>query len=547
MKKFFCLLCLYCSLSSRLSAQWTYDPNNPTIVCNATGTQSLVQTIHDGNGGFFVFWSDKRASSNKAALYGQHYNQYGVELWQSNGRQIWADTNSALMSFSVIKNAEGNLLYGISKGVSSSGDTILVFKTDTAANHLWSQPVLVAGKSGTINFATKVQVVEKDSGVYVGYFLTASGNNPKLYINRVDKNGSLLWGFQGISVPLSGYGGFGMIPDSVGGLFLYWRNSNGSGSGLGVRRITENGTFLWSGNVNPAAGTLGLGYDYRAISDNNYGIILAWTEAGANIKMSRVDSSGTLSWTPSIVTVCGAAQAQDQCRIIKNANNIYVAWNDNRPAAPSSNIYMQQFDMNGVPQWTMDGVLCTSPNGSGVYSDMTNGDSSSIIFSYEATGTGSGFYAQKIYPDSTLAWNAPGAKFSSASLAPNSAEYVLLTTSDSGALAIWVENGNIYANKVGTNGTITGIENPVNSQTSFVVFPNPTSERVVLKFNDEIIDDKLQVSIYDESGRCVFNLDFVNANAGNKEISVLELANGFYTLILKGKHINAHSRLVILK
>ncbi len=544
MKTYIYILLLLITAVDIANAQWTNDLNNPTIVCNATGSQVSVKAINDGNGGYYVFWLDKRAGPTKSHLYGQHYTGSGSTTWTVNGKELWADSLRKVIDFSVIKNVEGNLYFGIVTTTASSGDTILVFKTDSLATPLWQQPVLVAGRSGIILWSNNVQLIEKDSGVFVGYYLTASGNNPKLYINRIDKTGNLLWGFQGLGVPNSGFGGFGMIPDYAGGLLLHWRNSNGLGTGLGVRRITENGTFPWAANVNPAAGTSGLGYDYRAISDDNAGIILTWVEAGGNIMMSRVDSTGALSWSPGIVNVCYDSYSQNNCRIMKNGNYIYVAWLDNRPPNAGNKTYIQQFDMNGNPLWTINGVRCSSINGSGSYTRMVPGDSSSVLFTFDSNVSGNGYYVQKINPDSLPAWAAPGIKLSNITFAPDGDDYALLSTSDSGAISFWSGGGNIYTSIVGTNGIITDLNEFSNQKLSITVSPNPATNSIYLRWNNTI-EENFSVSIFDVSGRLMLESKIPSSEKKEVQITTADLKSGFYSIVIQSKNERSDIKLVI--
>lgn len=546
MKFIFTFLFLAIVVSINVNAQWTNDPNNPTIVCNATNSQTSVKAINDGNGGYYVFWLDKRAGTTKSHLYGQHYTSSGITTWTVNGKELWADSLRKVIDFSVIKNVEGNLYFGIVTTTASSGDTILVFKTDSLATPLWQHPVLVAGRSGIILWSNSVQLIEKDSGVFVGYYLTSSGSNPKLYINRVDKTGNLLWGFQGLGVQNSGFGGFGMIPDYAGGLFLHWRNSNGLGTGLGVRRITENGTFPWAANVNPAAGTSGLGYDYRAISDDNAGIILTWVEAGGNIMMSRVDSTGALSWSPGIVPVCYDSYSQNNCRIMKNGNYIYVAWLDNRPPNAGNKTYIQQFDLNGNPLWTINGVRCTSLNGIGSYVRMIPGDSSSVLFTFDSNISGNGYYVQKINQDSLPAWAAPGIKLSNITFAPDGDDYALLSTTDSGAISFWSGGGNIYTSIVGTNGIITDLNESSKQKWSITVHPNPATNKIYLHWNNTI-EETLSVSIFDIGGRLMFESKIPSSETNEVQISTADLKSGFYSIVIQSKNGRSDLKFVIAR
>src|SRR5687768_11608497 len=84
------------------NAQWSIDPADPLVVCDAAGNQNSMQAVHDGNGGYYVFWRDGRPSNVKYYLYGQHYDSLGVASWETNGRLIVTDTARGITGFSAI-------------------------------------------------------------------------------------------------------------------------------------------------------------------------------------------------------------------------------------------------------------------------------------------------------------------------------------------------------------------------------------------------------------------------------------------------------------
>ena len=510
-------------------AQWSIDPYNPAIVCNAAGAQADVQSIHDGNGGYYVFWFDDRVAANATELYGQHYDVNGTPQWTTNGKQIFSAPNSDLFYYSVIRNVAGNLFFGITEGApGTGGDTIRVLKTDPDGNPIWAQPTLVGAKGGGPIYATNVQLIEKDSGVYVAHYLIWTGGSTVLRINRVDDSGTLLWALNGIQVPNGGAGGFGVVHDAAGGLLIYWRNGNGLGTSLGVRRMDENGNFLWAGNVNPAAGTPGLGYDYRGISDNNGGLILTWVEVPSNIKMARMDTTGTLVWSGGVLPVCVESHSQDRCRIILNGNYIFVAWLDSRPPASNADAYIQKFDLNGQPQWTLDGVKCSNVNTYIPNTRMVASDSGSVIYTID--GNIYGFVTQKIKADSTLAWPAPGTLLCDDSFNPFYDDYALMPTVDFGAVSFWSTGGTVYTAKVGSNGTLVSLNENKNNVGNFSIYPNPATDEFTiqgLKFKDGDA-----INVLDVMGRVIYQTKISDANPVQK-FQTSRWMNGIYLVQIK--------------
>lgn len=533
------LLAIILIIGFRLNvkAQWSYDPNNPAIVCNAAGAQEGIQAIKDGNGGYYVFWFDNRVAANATELYGQHYDVNGMPQWAVNGKQIFSAPNSDLFHYSVIRNVAGNLFFGITEGApGTGGDTIRVLKTDPNGNPLWGQPTLVAAKGGGPIYATNVQLIEKDSGVYVANYLIWTGGSTLLRMNRVDDNGTRLWALNGIQVPNGGAGGFGMVHDAAGGLLIYWRNGNGSGTGLGVRRMDENGNFLWTGNVNPAAGTPGLGYDFRGISDNNGGLILTWVEVPNNIKMARLDTTGAMVWSGGVLPVCVESHGQDRPRILLHNNYIFVAWLDSRPPASNANTYIQKFDLNGQPQWTLDGVKGSNVNTYIPYTRMVPSDSGSVI--YTTDGNVYGLVTQKIKADSTLAWATPGTLLCDNSFNPFYDDYAFLPSVDFGAVCYWSNGNTVYSAKVGSNGSLVNVNEIKNAKGGFNIYPNPANTFLSLTLSEEERMQGCKIKIFDAAGKKILEKEI---NNDKTTIDISQIETGIYLLEYLPSKVNGRS------
>ena len=542
------LLLIVCSLFPFITySQWSADPANPLVVCDATNGQGTVRALYDGTGGYYVFWRDDRTNANATEIYGQRYDANGIAQWPLNGKLIFAQPNRDINYFHVIRNFQGNLFFGITQGVTNSGDTIIVYKTDSAGNAMWAQPTLVAGRTSGVIYASDVLLVEKDTGVYVGFFLIHTGGSEDIHVNRIDNNGNNLWGYNGLTVPNSGYGGFGIYTDGVGGLYIYWRNGNGAGTGLGVRRMTEDGIFLWAGNVNPAAGTPGLAYDYNVIPDDNYGLIFTWVaQTTSNIMMARIDSTGALVWNPGVLPACEALSGQDRCRIIKNGNYFYVAWLDNRPPASNSDVYMQRFDMNGAPQWTLDGIRCTSVNTYIPNTRLSPGDNGSMMCTVDGNVAAGGFIVQKLNPDSTFAWSSAGIKIANYTFNPSGNDYVMLTPPDSGTVVFWSSGGDIYGARVNSNGTMVGVDN-ISNKSQLLLYPNPADDRIHIQYDRSLVSEATEIIISDATGRIVRTSRLQNDQSDRVEVPTADLHSGYYTVMLKDKEIFSASKFIIIR
>ena len=513
-------------LCATASAQWSTDPANPLVVCDAPGAQTSMTAVHDGHGGYFVFWRDGRMGNSKYFLYGQRYDSLGAAQWEANGRPVVTDTARTVSGFNAVSLGNGNFILAYSSGLNTSGttDTIRAMKYDGNATPQWDSAALIGGDDASVLYVGAMELIEKDGGAYIAFALTYIGGGVAQSVNRVDADGNVLWNYNGTAVPNSGYGPFNIAQDGAGGVFFYWRTGNGAGDPLRVQRVDEDGNMLWPTAVDPTAGTPGLGYDFRGTYDNNHGLILTWVKNGNDLLMARVDTAGALTWTPAVKTVCDYSSNQDIPRIAMLQNQFYVAWVDNRPPAANADVYMQRFDMNGDPQWNPIGVRASSVNTYIPYPEVVPSDSGSVIFTIERSGTDA-FRANRMRMDSSIAWPNNGAQLATQTLNPFYQEYKLLTAADSGAVVFWkTQNENIYGARVRYTGELFNAIETVNANNIVTTYPNPS---------DNVINFKLK---HDERVRFlrVLSIDGrtqnVSLSESKKSADVEHLASGVYVL-----------------
>ncbi len=86
---------------------------------------------------------------------------------------------------------------------------------------------------------------------------------------------------------------------------------------------------------------------------------------------------------------------------------------------------------------------------------------------------------------------------------------------------------------------------PTNNSLSLSVFPNPFSERVILRFNLPINTD-VSLSIYNVNGLVVYSSIFMNVKAGANsiEVNTQELSSGQYCIVLKADNIIASKNII---
>lgn len=527
MKPYYIAFTLLLLTTISTKAQWSIDPADPLVVCDATGAQSKMRVLNIPDGGYYAFWVDER-TTGMPHIYGQRYDSLGVAQWITNGKAV-TDTAIKASEFNVLRRNDGDLLLVYKRAPAGSfGDTIECVIVDEDGNVLTVPQVIGGFVDGSVLGVGSIEMIEKDNGAYVACMLTYFGGSVGYAMNRVDAGGAPMFGFNGVTLPTFGYGPFAIAPDGTGKVFFYWRTGNGAGAALNVQRIDESCEAMWSAATDPTVGTPGLGYDFRGTYDNNYGLILTWVKNGGDILMSRVDTNGLLTWTPGVLPVCDESHNQDLPRITMHGNNFYVLWQDNRPPAANADVYMQRFNLNGEPQWNPLGVKASGINTYIPYSQLIPSDSGSVIYTIEGSGPDA-FRANRIRPDSSTAWLPQGVQIATTAFNPFYDEYKLVTAVDSGAAVFWESNANLYAARIRYSGELFNTIQTINTDNVVTAFPNPATEHITFKLKNEA--RIIHVSVFAMDGRCVVE----KFNPVSNKVNVSELPAGVYILQLKTK------------
>jgi len=150
------------------------------------------------------------------------------------------------------------------------------------------------------------------------------------------------------------------------------------------------------------------------VSDMDYGTIVVWEDDRSgpyDLYAQRVDSSGTLLWSPGGVPVCvgfGYKEAIAMCS--DEAGGAIVAWQDYRHAT-GPDIYAQRIDNNGNCLWQAEGVpVCTASNTQQMHVAVSDGNHGTIIIWSDERHTPDGhpLYAQWIDSGGTTRWQING-------------------------------------------------------------------------------------------------------------------------------------------
>ncbi len=323
-------------------------------------------------------------------------------------------------------------------------------------------PVCVASGSQQFN-----EICADEAG---GVFITwedrrLATNNPDIYLQHLDSNGTALLAANGIPVcTATGVQNTPqIIKDGAGGCFVFWADTRiSTTTKLYAQHYNASGTALWAVDgieLIPSPG------GYKVVSDNNGGAVITWfingTGTGTDVLAQRMDNNGNLTWTSGGVLMCNASSNQAPFGLVAEADGgAVVAWTDLRNS--NTDLYAQRVNASGTVLWTSNGVsICQETHGQNI-AEIVPAQNKGVIVSWQDERLFSmsqlRAYAQCLDSSGNKLWPTDGLQLSS-----TPSNIPVMTSDNTGsAIVAWYDsrnfnniiqrNNDIYAQRVNAAG-----------------------------------------------------------------------------------------------
>ncbi len=259
-----------------------------------------------------------------------------------------------------VKVMSSNLRYVLK---AASGRCILAFLVLTS--------LVSAAWAGWLPDAVPVCTAENYQGSLVGapdslggmvlVWQDHRGTSLRVYAQRLDENGNLLWTENGTALNESGDQQFHpwICGDGTGGAWVVWNDRTGGYGSIYVQRLDANGDpdwappggqsiatgSVWSDNSLPVCASDGLG-----------GVIVAWVQeinppsGDFQVVAQRIDSDGYILWIAGGVVVGDDIGAGEEIDIVTNDERSYGAFLGWRTSIGTGRV--QWVDLSGTPRWS---------------------------------------------------------------------------------------------------------------------------------------------------------------------------------------------------
>ncbi len=356
---------------------------------------------------------------------------------------------------------------------------LLIISLITAINAVsqiqWEENGIFTESSGR-NY-THTKAVSDGNGGYLITYEDDPAGDIDIYAQWIDATGTKRWGSSGIVVCSEGLNQIypAIAPDGSGGAYIAWEDEY-SGN-IYAQRINSSGSLLWSPRMTvcSAAEEQSL---VEMVPDNSGGAILVWKDmrnGDADIYAQRITSSGTSVWDLDGVPITTAPNSQSAYVILGDGSNgVFVAWHDSRNGFTDHDIYAQRLTSAGNRAWTSNGIVIANAAENQRY-PAVNLSGTNLVITWEDYRYGNGdIYVQAVDFTGNVLWTTNGVPLCQASNNQTNAQIV--PDNSGGAIVTWTDNRSqydIYAQRVNGSGTVLWTTDgiPVNTSTNYQYVP----------------------------------------------------------------------------
>jgi hypothetical protein len=448
------------------NAQWGADPAVNNVVCNFSGSQTNVQMVADGTGGFITVWEDTRNASTD--IYAQHIGATGNLLWAVDGVPLCTAAFNQLAPKIVTDGAGGAVIAWIDdrNGAGAGNYDIYAQRINASGTVLWgADGVPVCTATGIQN---NQQLLADNSGAMIVWSDGRVGSaNADIYAQRLNQAGTPLWTTDGVAVCTAS--SLQNIPQIIsdggaGSAIICWEDWRNFGQPDIYAQHISNGFTDWTFNgvVICSEPNLAQQFNTKMVADGSGGAIMCWQDKrnfGSNTDLyaQRVSNSGITQWLSNGIAICTASGIQISQQMIADASGgAIITWEDRRT---DRDIYAQRINASGIAQWTTDGIpVCNTFDTQAEPQLVARLLGGAVFIWTDLRNSGQqDIYAQGFDAAGTALWTANGVPVANEAHAQSAAQ--LLTDGANGALIAWQDlrttlDYDIYASRLFSNGTL---------------------------------------------------------------------------------------------
>lgn len=440
-------------------AEWSYDAEVNNLVCAALGDQNAVQVVGDGAGGYIAVWVDERGADSD--IYAQRLDAAGGVSWNAAGVAVCTAAGDQTAPRVVCDGAGGAIVVWVDGRVDSSD--VYAQRVDADGAVQWTTDGVVVSAAHGYQDGVAL-AADGFGGAYIAWEQRRS--NPAeedAYAQLVDASGALQWGAGGIALSDStGAQGSVDIASDPGGAIFVWSDDRAPEGGIHAARTDASGVVLWSSDASLMLGG-SLAWDDPVIMSDGWGGAFVTCEATRgfgelDILGQRVNVVGAPLWGVGGLILCDAGGDQYDVRMVTdNDGGVILAWSDERSAS-RSDVYAMRVDGWGTNLWPLysTGLMVSGGTDGAASPDLVPDGAGGAVIAWHGGHTGyEDIYAQRVDAIGNIEWALGGEDVSSAF--GQKWEPRIVTDGMGGGVVFWSDFRNtvsfdVYAQRIERNG-----------------------------------------------------------------------------------------------
>jgi len=375
-----------------------------------------------------------------------HSLSFAQVQWQDNGVPVRQGENIVWNQTSVA--CEDNTFVSIWTDTRNGVRGIYAQKVDENGISLWGDNGIEIYNPDRIQSAP-IAIASNDNSVIVCWLdYTELGNyDSKIRVQKIDANGDLLWGEEGILLEESGPYSYDVqiINHNDGGVYIFWKTQSNV---KGIRILCDGSIAAgWEQGINLPA------YSFDVHSDGLNGIIVA-SSLYDDIYLQRIDENGNKLWGYYGTLLFNGEEYIREIKICSTiTDEYYISWRIGSPY-DLGQIKIQKVDSTGNSIWDSP-IIITEDLASRLFT-ICSSDSQPII----TWVIGNTILSQKLDSDGNLLWGEDGITVFESNYDLNRNSVILKDDFDGGCLISWTnyddnyDESRIIVQKINENGDL---------------------------------------------------------------------------------------------
>ena len=525
------LLALSCLMGN---AQWSDDPaeNNRITPLGTEIYDFDLKTSSDGTS----FINFNRPVDGNVATFLQIVDINGNKMFSDDGMMIsnertlsWTQTNQLMFV-----DDDGNAIISVPDCRHSAGEDLsyTLYKVSPTGEMLWGADGIDLCDGIAYELLASMKIIQLEEGNYVCAWSVYQGNDAYIQLQKISKEGTLLWGNTVKIYEPSVTNEYPYLANAGDNqLIVAYSKSTGSfgNRNLMARKIDADGSNVWTNDLSIYSGWFGyvpLWVNMRVIPDQMGGAFVGWYDTRDNPNkestyVAHVKSDGTFGFNG----VTGGVKIGNSATLRgffpemycdKDAGFLYVAWRETNDTQSWQQLTAQKLTISsGALMWGTNGKIIspyTYNHSIAFYTIQGGGDDNVAVFFTSNTWDPQYYWGWDINKitlinsDGEYVWNDEIIQFSN----PVSMKGNLLSTSlqfNAYWLTIWgderVVTGDpagakkLYMQRINLDGTL-GDNGAVCFPPKNVVVESVTYNSAVVSWEGEAADYEVSYCIVGE-------------------------------------------------